>query len=76
MAAISVSEKTFTIIANAAVTCYTNNEIEEAEELDKIARRINAALSNESLPHTWGRSKGQGLKWQDVPSVLEHVRGH
>ena len=74
MPSISVSEKTFEAIAHAAMTCYINGEYEEAEELDKIARRVNAALSNErSKIGPWSK-KAKGLKWQDVPSVLEHVK--
>ncbi|KKK71782.1 hypothetical protein LCGC14_2910470 [marine sediment metagenome] len=73
MANISVSEKTFDIIASAAITCYLNDEHDEAEELDKIARRINAALSNDVCKGPWSK-KGKGLKWRDVPSVLETVK--
>ena len=74
MASLSVSQKTFELIASAAITCYENKEFEEAHGLDKVARRINAALSNESINHPFGLRKGQGLKWQDVPSVLENVK--
>ena len=72
MASISVSEKSFEFIAHAAITCYQNGEIKEAKGLDKIARRINAALSNQVTNKY--RLRGKGITWKDVPSVLEQVK--
>lgn len=72
MASISVSEKNFELIAHAAITCYQNGEIEEAEGLDKIARRINAALANKVTKKY--RIRGKGITWKEVPSILENVR--
>lgn len=74
MASISVSEKSFELISHAAITCYQNGEIEEAEGLDKIARRINAVLSSQVTAKY--RLRGKGLTWKDVPSVLENVRNN
>ncbi len=72
MTSISVSEKSFELIAHAAITCYQNGEIEEAEGLDKIARRINAALSGQMTKKH--RMRGKGITWKDVPSVLENLK--
>jgi len=72
MASISVSEKTFELVAHAAITCFVNNEIGEARELDKVARRINAALSNQVTKNY--RLRGKGITWRDVPSVLDVLK--
>ena len=74
MATINVSEQDFETIASAANAAYLNDDEEEAQKLDKIARKINAALASSNSMLRAGRSMGFGksksLSWEDVPSTL------
>ena len=70
MASINVSERDFTVVAQAALDARDNNAADQSQALDKIARKINAALSKSVVPlHPF--SHRHILRWQDMPSVFE-----
>ena len=72
MATINVSEDDFRTVASAARDANEAGDREAARKLDKIARKINAALSNAntpSSPYGFGR-QSKRLTWQDCPSTL------
>lgn len=74
MAAINVSEEDFCALSEAANTALKRGDRRAALALDKVARKINAALSNARGPRGFNRSSG--LSWTDVPSTLmEHHDG-
>ena len=69
MATINVSESDFAEVAGAANDAKRRGDMDSANNLDKIARKINAALANGSVRHPMIRGQ-QGLTWRDVPSTL------
>lgn len=75
MASISISEKDFEALANAANLAYEQGKLELAEKLDIIARKANASLTN--APITESRKNGFGridrLNWKEVPSTIRKV---
>lgn len=68
MASISITEKDFTAVALAANEAFNRNDIDHANALDRIARKMNAALSSASTKGMRFTSHPQ--RWQDVPSTL------
>jgi hypothetical protein len=62
MATVNVSEQDYDDIASAAHYARYRREATLAQRLDKLARKINAALSNQRVPP---------LTWKDVPSVFD-----
>lgn len=75
MANITISEADFEAVAGAAIAAQGRGERAAAEALDKIARKINASLSNSRGRHTamFGM-QAAALRWQDVPSTLLDTR--
>ena len=74
MASINVSEEDFSTIATAAHAAMDNGDQEEANALDKIARKINAALTGSRDSLHIGAMMGMPkpvVRWQDMPSVFE-----
>jgi hypothetical protein len=68
MTTINVTNLEFETVAAAAHAARARRDYDGAVVLDKLARKINAALSN-------GRRRslfGTKLKWTDVPSVFEN----
>lgn len=67
---ISVTEDEFNAVASAAVDAFNDGDIETAERLDKLARKINADLSNAHVSSiTPMRTTGKP-SWRDMPSTL------
>ena len=71
MPIINISEKDFQACFNAAHAAKDAGDTETAVAMDKIARKMNAALANNhpSMKITGCRDK---LSWTDVPSVFEN----
>ena len=72
MASINISEKDFEAIAAAAWTAKAAGDEVDAAALDKIGRKMNAALSKASARRTCGPAMGGGgpVRWQDMPSLF------
>ena len=73
MASVNVGEGDFEIVASAANSAADNGDMDEAHALDKLARKINAAISRDSAAAKLARTisgRPAVLRWQDVPSVL------
>jgi aspartate/tyrosine/aromatic aminotransferase len=74
MPTISITEKDFAVLANAAVEAFMNGDKEDAEALDKIARKMNAALSSGTASKAAGIfSRSRNVSWKEMPSTLEHL---
>lgn len=73
MANINVSEADFQALAEAAEQAQRLGDRNAAEALDKIARKMNAALSNASVsgPMVRFAREHKKLTWRDVPSTLD-----
>lgn len=78
MASINVSELDFKAVAWAAYRAKQSGSEEEAQVLDKLAHKINAALSmtrgGKSLSSLYGFAPPH-ITWKDVPSVLAPEEG-
>lgn len=73
MASISVSEQDFFDTADAANAASRAGDSVTAGRLDKLARKMNAALSNSRVRNRIGAHRsfeGAPLKWYHVPSTL------
>jgi len=68
---ISVSEKDFEILFNAANDAKDKGDMQQAKALDKLARKINAALSKTCIEPPLRTGRPHHLKWQDMPSTIE-----
>lgn len=75
MSHVNVGEDDFDAVANAARDALARGDRRDAERLDKLARKINAALGAGSTRRAmgpWIRSmQAPPLTWREVPSVLE-----
>ena len=72
MAAISVKESDFAVLASAAMEAKDREDLVEAVALDILARRVNAAISNSKLVRLPGMPDVPGLKWSEVKSILDY----
>lgn len=73
MASISVSEDDFSVLATAALDAKARGSFEDAEKLDKLARKTSAAITNSKYPHRLpGMPDVPGIKWTDVKSILSY----
>lgn len=71
---VNVSEKDFTAVACAALEAQTAGDSDQARTLDKLARKINAALTSADPLRriaTFASGHRSVIRWQDMPSVLE-----
>ena len=71
MAHINISEGDFETVAGAALDAKYHGDLGQARKLDKIARKINAALSRSKVP--FGGKAGPATEtftWRDVPSTI------
>lgn len=72
MPTINVREADFEAVAGAAMDAKAAGNIEQARELDRIARKINLALSNQTVrdfsPMNMGENRGK--TWRDMPSTI------
>lgn len=73
MAAINVSEDDFGTVAWAAQQAKDRGDMKSAQALDKIARKINASLANETarkMPGAGWMGKPRPITWDQCPSTL------
>jgi hypothetical protein len=80
MPTVNVAEPDFSAVARAAQEAEDRGDHEAAAVLDKLARKINASLSNatgrkasSSHPFSFFHP-GTSLRWQDIPSTLRSQR--
>lgn len=71
-ASISVTDDDFMVVAMAANQAQRDGDDVRAAALDKIARKMNAALSTESTKgYRWmGSGQRHKVSWRDMPSTL------
>lgn len=72
MASINVGETDFDTLAGAAIDARDRGDIEQARQLDKLARKVNAALTGQSafrLTTMMGMPR-RPVRWQDMPSTI------
>ncbi len=72
MATMNISEDDFATLADAANAAARRGDAAAANELDKLARKANASLTNSAGARrrfAGGPSAG-GIKWTEVPSCL------
>ncbi len=75
MPSINTGEADFMAVAGAALDAKNSGNLEAAQTLDKLARKINAALST-SNPTLVALLRASGLPplvsmtWRDMPSVI------
>lgn len=69
MPSINISEQEFSVVASAAQDAFEKGCLDDAKALDKLARKMNAALSNQKVTGPYGAGYTP-LKWTDVESVL------
>lgn len=72
MATMNISEDDFGTLADAANAAARRGDAATAKELDKLARKANAALTNAAgakRRFAGGPSVG-GIRWTQVPSCL------
>ena len=73
MASVNVSQADFEAVAGAANDADRRGDREQALALDKLARKINAALSSREARKAcgdWPNAQRSPFTWQDVPSTL------
>lgn len=75
MASMNIGEEDFLTVALAANKAKDSGNMEEARKLDKIARKMNAALTAgdrflKNIAYLSG-GKRQTVRWQDMPSTIE-----
>lgn len=74
MSSINISEEDFITVAMAASSAQDDGDMDAAHKLDKIARKINAALCA-SDPYrqiaTMMSGSKKSVRWQDMPSTLK-----
>lgn len=81
MAVVNLSEKDFEALGAAANLADRAADDDLARRLDMIARKLNAAISNQKMSGLRRHLGGPGcapLSWKDVPStrVTELLRGN
>lgn len=69
MASINISEADFAVVAHAAMAAKERGDMESALTLDKIARKINASLTNLACARN-RRLTGKSMTWEEAPSTL------
>jgi hypothetical protein len=74
MASINISEDDFGRLFNAANDALLRGDVEAAEALDKIARKMNAALSHDAPMARIARAnggRGKSVTWREMPTTLQ-----
>lgn len=75
MPTINVSERDFEIVASAAIEAQARGD-KAAKDLDKLARKMNLALTQSKMSRELGHwssilTKGRSKRtWRSMPSVL------
>lgn len=72
MASINISQEEFAVLAEAANDAKQKGDIAQAEALDKLARKVNASLSNAGMAkyRIQGLPAPKGMTWEEAPSTL------
>lgn len=72
MASISINEEDFNVLANAAMDAKEHGNMDQANALDKLARKANVSLTGAKTGsmRSFARPGSKTLRWNDVPSVL------
>ena len=74
MTSINISEDDFVNVASAAIEAKRRGDMAEAKALDKIARKINAALTaaipERKIAQMMSGSRSP-VRWQDMPSTID-----
>jgi ATP-dependent Lon protease len=73
MASINISEQDFDTLFNAAHLAKENGDMELAKKIDKIARKINASLSNAKFSKSPFKSSRDNLSWKEINSVFKDI---
>lgn len=75
-ATINVGEDDFTAVSSAAIAAFRRGDEDEAAALDKIARKINAALTGVTTRRALAFTgvSPSTVSWKDMPSVLECLK--
>ena len=76
MAMVNVSEAEFELVASAANDAKMHEDMRRARALDKLARKMNAALAMAATQRRIGRSTDRmraRITWRDVPSTLVDI---
>jgi hypothetical protein len=70
-----VTEDDYETLHRACLIAWENGDDEHAVKLDKIARKMNAELTNATAIKSspFGRMSG-AAKWQDMPSCIPDAR--
>lgn len=79
MASINVGEADFVAVAGAARDAKAAGNMDAARVLDKVARKINAALSSSNatlvtLRRMSGLPPRAEMSWRDMPSTIDEDR--
>jgi hypothetical protein len=74
MASISITEQEFGIVAHAARQAERRGDMHDARALDKIARKMNATLTYNTIKRTSPFVMAVKPSWRDMPSTLDLKR--
>ncbi len=74
MASVNVGEADFDAVASAAWEAKAAGREDEAKALDKLARKINAALATATAGKATSLRNPTPLSWTDVPSVFDVIQ--
>jgi len=68
----SITESDFAVLARAAQAAKERGDTADADELDKLARKASASLTNTKYAGAmrFASSNVKTLKWSSVPSTL------
>lgn len=76
MASINISEADYGVLFSAAHDAAAHGDQDQAAALDKLARKVNAALTTNSSGRKLAGAMGLSLKsvrWEEMPSVFAEV---
>ncbi len=65
---VNLAESDFEALAAAANDAYESGDHQLADRLDKIARKLNAALSRQSVSPMF--KVGESFGWTDAPTTI------
>lgn len=75
MAHINIGEADFLVLARAAREAQRGGNADQAAALDKLARKVNAALAGQNPERAARKRAGllvaPAIRWQDTPSILD-----
>lgn len=73
MPSISITEEEYDVLFSAAHRAMGDGHKDEADKLDKICRKANAALSN-GITYSGLEAHRKRLSWKDVDSVFIGIK--